>query len=105
MSDKRLNQYAAEHVPRCFGEVRVKPIAFEASRGSESVTFELQLDQSETSGRVFGHDLRGLNASYSGPATFMSPLVIEWEPSRRRTAILDTAVHGYHGEFGESAKF
>jgi len=36
---------------------------------------------------------------------FVSPLAIAWQGETTRTPLLDTDIHGYHGEEGCSAKF
>jgi hypothetical protein len=55
-------------------------------------------------GRCYGYDLRRLNPEYAGSVLFVSPLSVQWTDAVVSTQLLDTDVHGYHGELGSSAK-
>ena len=48
-------------------------------------------------GRLLGHRLEKLNASYKGDL-FVSPLAFECSACNRLTELLDTDIHGYHAE-------
>jgi hypothetical protein len=68
------------------------------------VRFRLAALSGNAVGRLYGHDLRGVNPEYEGAVLFVSPLSIQWSDGDHPQQLLDTDTHGYHGELGSSAK-
>jgi len=97
-----LITHVVGHPPRCLAGVRLlEPTVLD----SQTVRFPLSADSGERWGHLLGHDLRTLNPEYDGDPLFVTPLFVQWQGASRPTLLLDTDIHGYHGELGGSAKF
>ena len=52
---------------------------------------------------MLGHPLDQLNPVYT-ETNFVSPLYLQFPSTPNPALVFDSAIHGYHGELGESAK-
>jgi hypothetical protein len=92
--------------PRCIRSFTSTPVpAPDRGLRALSSAFRLACRCRGEQGRVLGHSLADYNREYDGPLTFVGPLGFGCSGCGRRTPIIDTAVHGYHGELGGSAVY
>ena len=103
---RSIEQYVKEHRPRCLASLPWTTDASSRNSALDRIHFKLlELEDGvDTQCRVFGYDLRRLNERRTGDGTFVSPLFLHRARDPERTLILDTDVHGYHGELSSSAK-
>jgi hypothetical protein len=71
----------------------------------DSVAYQLLCSCGSKVGRVLGHSLAQYNEKYQGPLTFISPLAFGCGKCNLRTEIIDTDIHGWHGEVDYSAVY
>ncbi len=95
-----ISAHGSRHPPRCLSNFRV---AHAEAVADKAVQFRIVGSDSETEGSVTGHSLEVLNKNYQGPSLFVSPLTLLWKGAKAPAALLDTAMHGYHGEMRASA--
>jgi hypothetical protein len=77
----------------------------EARRREHSIAYQLVCRCGSKAGRELGYPLARFNKAYSGPLTLISPLAFSCLGCGRRTEIIDTNIHGCHGEVGYSAVY
>ncbi len=61
------------------------------------------MGEESTVARILGFRLADYNPQCAGMTEFVSPLWLQW-PDTTEVCVLDTKVHGYHGEMRASAK-
>ena len=101
---RSIGKYVKKHRPRCIASL---PWTIDESPGGSAVdriNFKLLPDGVDPECWVFGYDLRQLNERYTVDLTFVSPLYLQRTCDSEQSLILDTDVHGYHGELKSSAK-
>ena len=93
-------EYVASNPPRC---LKVFAVSSAKAMDEQTVRFGLRSASGEAVGSLLGYDLRDLNPEYDGDPLFVSPLFVEWSGGGGRMLLLDTDIHGHHGEEGSSA--
>jgi hypothetical protein len=93
--------WVAVHPPRCLGQFALGDPTIE---DGETIRFRLSSATGESAGTLFGYSLARLDSDYSGDLEFVSPLSVVWAGTDRPALLLDTNVHGYHGEMDASSK-
>ena len=90
--------------PRCVRGFTAGPVpAPERDARADSSAFRLACRCGGERGRVLGHSLADYNAEYDGPLEFIGPLGFGCVECGRRTEVIDSDVHGWHGELHCSA--
>ena len=92
--------------PRCIRGFTANPMpAPERDARADSSAFRLACRCGSERGRVLGHSLADYSKEYDGPLEFIGPLGFGCVGCGRRTPVIDTDTHGWHGESGCSAVY
>jgi hypothetical protein len=90
--------------PRCVRGLACEPTAApERGARPDASAFRLACRCRGKKGRVLGYSLAEYNREYDGPVQFIGPLGFACVKCRERTRIIDTDIHGWHGELDSSA--
>lgn len=100
-----LKKHLQKHVPRCLAGFAVSKARFPIDERSDYfAAYSLaQAGTKVNKAQVLGYSLADYNPACQGEPDFISPLSIRW-PDGQQVLAFDSAVHGYHGELGSSAK-
>ena len=90
-------EYFWSHPPRCVAGFRLK-----ALRKHRPTTYQLACSCGSEAGTLLGFPLSHYNRDYKGNG-FVGPMAFRCARCRKNTAVIDTNIHGYHGELGSSA--
>jgi hypothetical protein len=92
--------------PRCLRGFTATPVpAPDRDVRAYSSAFRLACRCGGERGRVLGYSLADYNKEYDGPLEFIGPLGFGCAGCGRRAPVIDTDVHGWHGELGCSAVY
>jgi hypothetical protein len=97
-------EYLWQHVPRCIQDFTLRRL-HKNEQSKTSTTFELQCACGGKLAQVIGHPLSRLNRQVPDSLLFVGPLGFRCERCKKTTEILDTKLHGYHGELNASATY
>lgn len=90
------DEYFWSHTPRCISNFKHEPM-----RDEELATFQLACFCGGKTGLVLGYPLANYKKSYQG-RDFVGPLAFQCAGCRKTMQIIDTKIHGYDGDMGNS---
>jgi hypothetical protein len=97
-------EYLWQHVPRCIQDFTLRRLR-NKKQSESSTTFELQCACGGKLAQIVGHPLSKFNRQVADSLVFVGPLGFRCERCKKTTEILDTKLHGYHGELNASATY